>query len=413
MKNLLLITSGFPYGELERSFLLTEFNELRKSFQIHIAALYAAGNRIIYPVPQEVRYSQYHVGSKWKRAFRLPAQFFYQEVREDLRKASNKTGSPAKKLHRLISILKYTGYAEEIEHQLDEIVKSEKIDLIYTYWCTSATVAALRLKNKYRGLKVITRFHGYDLFEERAAVDWQCLRGYIAKKCDRLIFVSKQGQEYFLAKWGREWEEKSLVSYLGCRKMAFIEDKKSDCLKIISCSSLIPLKRVELIIAALAKLPDDFRVEWHHFGDGESRQNCESNARELLDGRENIWYTFWGAVPNENLEDIYTEISPDLFLTASSSEGGVPVSIAEASAMGIPAVGTDVGGIPEIIINGVTGFLLPQNPTPMDIASVIIKYTALPVNKKEEMRKQAYATWKETFDAEKNAKRFSSVLQII
>lgn len=406
MKNLLLITSGFPYGESERSFLLTEFEELRKNFQIHIVALDALQDQVTYPVPQGVRYGRCHIDKKWKRAFRLPSQIAYREVRKDLSKALKKPGSLAKKALRLIRILAYSERADEIERQIARIVRTEKTDLIYTYWCTSATIAALRLKKKYSGLKVITRFHGYDLFEERFLVNWQCLRDYVAENCDQMFFASEHGKNYFLERWGERWKEKSQVSYLGCRKMDFIKTPQNDCLKIISCSNLIPLKRVELIIAALAELPENLQVEWHHFGDGKSRKNCEKSARDLLDKRENIRYKFWGVVPNEKLEEIYGEIAPNIFVTTSSTEGGVPVSIAEAAAMGIPAIGTDVGGIAEIIKDGLTGFLLPQNPVPSEISAMIVKYVILSLNEKGEMHRQAYAAWENTFDAVKNARSF-------
>lgn len=410
MKNLLLITADFPYGESERSFLSSEFDELQKHFQIHIVALENSQDQVKYPMPQEVRYDQCHIDKKWKRVLRLTAQISYREVRGDLSKALKKPGNPVNKGIRLIRTLVYSESAEEIERQLDKIVRAEKIDLIYTYWCTPATIAALRLKEKYTHLKVLTRFHGYDLFEERTEANWQCLRDYIAENCDQLVFVSEQGQKYFLERWGESRKEKSQVSYLGCRRMTFIDHPQNDRLKIISCSNLIPLKRVELIIAALVELPEDFQVEWHHFGDGISRENCEKNARDLLDGSENIQYKFWGAVPNNELENIYKEINPDVFITTSSSEG-LPVSVMEASAMGIPAIATDVGGTAEIIKNEKNGFLLSQDPSPKEIAAAIVNYTTLSNENKSEMRRQTYRIWQESFDAQRDAEKFVQKLE--
>ena len=406
MPNLLLITNGFPYGESERSFLSAEFEELRKQFQVHIMTPYNAGNQVIYPVPKEVQYGQYCIDSKWKRALRLPSQLFRKEVYEDLRKASKKTDSLTKRILRMVSIMAYSECADEIEHQLEEIVKTEAIGIIYTYWCTPATIAALRLKNKYSRLKVITRFHGCDLFEERTDIGWQWMRSYIAENCDQLVFASQQGQRYFLEHWGERWRGKSLVSYLGCRKMDYLEARSDDRLKIISCSNLIPLKRVELIISALAKLPENLQVEWHHLGDGISRKNCEDSAKQLLGNRNNIRYKFWGAVPNDKLENIYKEIGPDVFITVSSTEGGVPVSIAEAFAMGIPAIGTMVGGIPEIIVNKKNGFLLPSDPTTEEIVNIIMQFVRLSFEERMQIDNHAYGCWKNKYDTQKNAQQF-------
>ena len=79
--------------------------------------------------------------------------------------------------------------------------------------------------------------------------------------------------------------------------------------------------------------------------------------------------------------------------------------------MGIPAVGTRVGGIPDLILDDQTGFLLPQQPAPSDVAEAIMKYAALPKNRKEQMAESARKLWKEKFDARKNALEFTAYLQ--
>lgn len=104
----------------------------------------------------------------------------------------------------------------------------------------------------------------------------------------------------------------------------------------MSCSNLIPLKRVDVIIGAVAKLPKELRVRWDHFGDGAERQRLEVLAKEKLGS--NVQWHFHGRVPNNTLAARYAQISPRLFITASSTEGGAPVSIQEAFAMGIPAL---------------------------------------------------------------------------
>ena len=51
---------------------------------------------------------------------------------------------------------------------------------------------------------------------------------------------------------------------------------------LVSCSNLIPLKRADLIIAALALLPESIRVDWHHFGDGTEREALAALAVKTL-----------------------------------------------------------------------------------------------------------------------------------
>ena len=79
--------------------------------------------------------------------------------------------------------------------------------------------------------------------------------------------------------------------------------------------------------------------------------------------------------------------------------------------MGIPAIGTQVGGIPDLIADGKTGFLLPAQPTPEDVARAVMKYTAMPDAQKENMASEARELWKQKFDAQANARHFAAYLQ--
>ena len=117
---------------------------------------------------------------------------------------------------------------------------------------------------------------------------------------------------------------------------------------------------MEQIIEGLALLPETLRVSWDIFGDGTEREKLEALAAEKLGGRGNITWNFHGFVPNAALAEEYRKLAPQLFLTTTSTEGGAPVSIQEAFSMGIPAIGTAVGGVPELIREGETGFLLPE-----------------------------------------------------
>ena len=100
----------------------------------------------------------------------------------------------------------------------------------------------------------------------------------------------------------------------------------------------------------------------------------------------------------------YKSTHVDLFLTASETEGGTPVSIMEAFSFGVPAVGTDVGGIPEMI-NAGTGFLLSANPTPQEIAA------AIAAAKKTALRSNARQMWHASFYDKANHTRFASELE--
>jgi glycosyltransferase involved in cell wall biosynthesis len=102
-------------------------------------------------------------------------------------------------------------------------------------------------------------------------------------------------------------------------------------------------------------------------GDGPLRQALEEKARAL---RLNGTVRFLGAVPNAS------SLLPhfDIFVLSSLWEG-MSNSLLEAMAAGKPVVATDVGGSPEVVIDGKTGFLVPPKD-PEALASAILHLLA-------------------------------------
>lgn len=411
-KKVLLITIGFPFGEKERGCLPTEFHRLTEEFEVSVLAANPGNDPLLYPFPPEI--------SVWRRNTLKPVRQdpkallwlltvpFRPSIIQEIFRAAR--GCPVKTaLRRTRRIVAYRLGAWRCMQFLRRVVKEDKIDLIYTYWCTEMTLGAVLLKKRVPGLKVVTRFRGYDLFQERSSVGWQPFRSEISQGCDRLIFVAKNSRSYYLKTWGERWASKSFVSYLGTPDLSGPSrpnPSEKSGLTLVSCSGMIPLKRVHLIIEALCLLPEDIQVQWHHIGDGDRRSTLTEQAENVLNPLPNIQWKFWGYVPNRELSNLYQKIQPDIFITTTSTEGGVPVSIQEVISAGIPVIGTIVGGVPEIVRDGETGFLLSANPSAQEIADAIQRFFELPTSEKEAMGKAARALWAEEFNAKKNAEAF-------
>ncbi len=407
-EKILLVTNGFPFGNSERGFIPTEYETLRERFDVYIAA------RIPEPEAREWdgvdRSRVFCTGSPRLGVLPVLRQLFRRSVISELAHAASGCGIKLA-LRRAGAVLRYSARADEFVRFAKKIVDGEGIRLIYTFWCTQATLGAVRMKKKRPGLRVITRFHGYDLYNERTEEGLQPFRRAIAGGCERLVFACEAGRDYFCDHWSVP-EEKCTVSYLGTRRMEPIEPREVPPLVIVSCSNLIPLKRVDLIIEALSILPPDVRAEWHHIGDGALRAELERRAEELLAPR-GINRTFHGEIKNEELRGLYGSLGAALFVTASSTEG-VPVTIQEAFAMGIPAAATSVGGIPELVYTGRTGYLLPESVSARELADAIADFYRLPEEEKRAMRANAVELWREKCDAEKNSRRLvEDVAQIL
>ncbi len=105
-------------------------------------------------------------------------------------------------------------------------------------------------------------------------------------------------------------------------------------------------------------------------GDGPRRSDLEKHAKQLeIDSH----VVFTGT--RMDVPEILAII--DLFVLPSSIREGLSLAIAEAMAAGKPAIGTRIGGIPEIIRDGVTGFILPPKD-PNALAERILYFTRHP-----------------------------------
>jgi colanic acid/amylovoran biosynthesis glycosyltransferase len=121
----------------------------------------------------------------------------------------------------------------------------------------------------------------------------------------------------------------------------------------------------------------------------------------------NVMVKFWGNVPNRTILDFYKHNCVDAFLNTSSSEG-IPVSIMEALAHGIPVIAPSVGGIPEIV-HSQNGILLDQHPLPHQIANALENFMP-DTDEVLQKRRAAQAMWREVYDADTNFERFGNEL---
>lgn len=115
---------------------------------------------------------------------------------------------------------------------------------------------------------------------------------------------------------------------------------------------IFPIKNHRLFIDAAARvLQTNSNARFVIVGDGTLRAEIESQARELSIS-DHILFTGW----RQDMPRIYADLDA---LVVSSDNEGTPVSAIEAMAAGKPVVATWVGGLPDIIKDGETGYLVP------------------------------------------------------
>lgn len=119
---------------------------------------------------------------------------------------------------------------------------------------------------------------------------------------------------------------------------------------IVHISNFRPVKRVDRVIEVFHRVRQQFRARLVMIGDGPDRPAAERQATDLGLAAS---VDFVG----EQLDLVPWLSSADLFLLPSSQES-FGLAALEAMACGVPVVASRVGGLPEVIVNGVTGFVV-------------------------------------------------------
>lgn len=275
--------------------------------------------------------------------------------------------------------------------------------LIYSYWLyTTAYIAGL-LKEEFPRARIVSRAHRFDIYLERNTCNYLPLRQAVFGKLDLICPISDDGTKY-LSQTYPDIIDKIKTYRLGTMDYGINPEKTEKIFKLVSCSNLIPVKRVHLIIDILKKVRD-LEIEWTHYGDGIQKKTLEEYAGEALG--PNISYNFAGSVSNLELMKIYAEKHFDLFINVSESEG-IPVSIMEAMSFGIPVIATDVGGTSEIVENCYNGVLIEPEFIPGEVAGIIIN---LSNSDNSDMRSAARKSWEKKYNAVNNYRKFYEDLE--
>lgn len=158
---------------------------------------------------------------------------------------------------------------------------------------------------------------------------------------------------------------------------------------LVTASRLVIKNGVEDVIRSLPLLPHN--VCFVICGVGELEPSLKNLVQELkLENR----VRFLGNVSHDNLPKILK--ASDVFIRASLTEG-LGNSFLEAMAAGLPTVGTPVGGIPDFLVDGETGFFC-EVKKPESIAHTILKIFKLTSEQKEIIHKNAMKKIEEKYN---------------
>lgn len=397
-ETLVIFTIGYPYGDTEVTFLHEEVKVLASHYKEIVLIPGSANTKLsLNKLPKNVRVLAVSRQNtfKWNLAdFFIVVKLFLNEVllSKNLRLVKNVR-------YHLHQLMNYLALAKSV----DELIKTGKIfenDLFYTYWFDewSSALSILKLQFK-RKIIFVTRAHGFDIYDERSDKGYIFPRSIQMKNVKKVYCISKNGKDYLTSKFPG-YHDKCEFSRLGIEKSEEVPQvgKRSNGLVIVSCSSLIPLKRVHKIIEILSHSKKN--ITWIHFGSGALKDEIITMASKLT---SNITTDFRGSVKNELIKEFYNNNHVDWFINVSEYEG-IPVSIMEAMSYGIPTIATNVGGVNEIV-NETTGVLINKNFKPEEVTSVLetVKFS-------EKQRASIIAFWRTNYKASVNYENFAKKL---
>lgn len=412
MSFLLIFTATYPYdGGAEQTFLDSELQELCQKFdRVILVPRKCTGKLLSIPKNVEID-TTYSMSLKFVK---LITAFFMVVGSHLLYKEF--ISRPELLIHpntwiRLARFLSGAFLTKLwVEEWLSKNASQVRRCIFYTYWFDQAALGIGLVKNHWPGIKLVSRAHGYDLYEEYyyRPPYWPCRRTTLSN-LDRLFPDSQAGLIY-LKNHYPEYTHIYSTQLLGTPDPGSITPASRDgVFRVVSCSILRPVKRIELLMKAIAHaagIRPNKLYEWHHLGNGISRMRLQEEADRTFPPNAKAFLP--GYIDQVALFEYYRTHPIDVFVNLSISEG-TPITLMEAASFGIPLIATSVGGNVEIVSNQ-NGILISPNPTLDEIATALFKIADDPTETVK-MKQKSRKIWEEKYHGEVNFHRFANVLK--
>jgi N-acetyl-alpha-D-glucosaminyl L-malate synthase BshA len=258
-------------------------------------------------------------------------------------------------------LFEFPPYDLALAVRMHEVVLTHGLEILHCHYAiphaTSAWIAREMLRQQHHDVKVITTLHGTDITLVGQDPSFNAITKFSIEKSDRLTAVSSfLRQETYNAFGCTECDVKVIHNFIDPqvykreRYASAMQNQLSPSLPVLMhISNFRRVKRVKDIVAIFAKVNTEIPSRLVMVGDGPDRVTAEDDARRL--GVESS-VSFLGKI--DNVAPLLA--TADLFLLPTESES-FGLSALEALASGVPVIGTDAGGLPEVVRNGETGYL--------------------------------------------------------
>ncbi|HEX2899445.1 MAG TPA: N-acetyl-alpha-D-glucosaminyl L-malate synthase BshA [Bacteroidia bacterium] len=256
-------------------------------------------------------------------------------------------------------LFEYPPYESALTSTMVDVGRYQNLDLFHVHYAIPHASAAVMARNILadmgRRVPVITTLHGTDITLVGKEKSFEPVVAYSINQSDGVTAVSDYLRQATLDTFPIRNEIKVIPNFVDTNRFQR-QDKEhfrrlvapNNEKLIIHTSNFRKVKRVEDVIKTFEIVHKQVPSKLLMVGDGPERSNAESLCRELHLCDDVVF------LGNQNpVEELYS--IGDLFLMPSASES-FGLSALEAMACGIPCVTSNAGGLPEVIIDGVTGY---------------------------------------------------------
>lgn len=260
---------------------------------------------------------------------------------------------------RSYPLFQYPPYELALASKMVDVVKYEKLDLLHVHYAiphaSAAVLARQILKTEGIVIPIVTTLHGTDITLVGKDPSYEPVVTYSINQSDGVTAVSGDLRKDTLKHFNITREIRVIPNFIDLEKF---KKQRKDHFKTAICpngeklivhtSNFRKVKRVDDVVRVFEKIADTIPARLLLVGDGPERAHIENLCREL-----NIYddVRFLGKL--EAVEEVLSVA--DLFVMPSEKES-FGLAALEAMACEVPLISSNVGGIPELNITGVTGF---------------------------------------------------------
>lgn len=249
-------------------------------------------------------------------------------------------------------------YTPALASKMVEVARFERLDLLHVHYAIPHATSAY-LAKKILGdakIKVVTTLHGTDITLVGLEPSFLAVMKFSIEQSDGVTAVSRFLKEKTVTNYGINKEIEVIPNFVDTNKYRRIETRSvrkqiapHDEKILVHVSNFRLVKRVADAINVFNTIRERIPSKLLLIGDGPDRSSCEKLCRDLKIYDD---VKFLG----KQAELVPLLSAADLFLMPSQSES-FGLSALEAMACEVPVVSSSVGGLPELVVHGETGFI--------------------------------------------------------